>query len=179
MSGKRANKNGINHKRYYKSDEAIRNFVADDHIMSQCLEYIRDILRSENHRGKYCPFNEEIALNLDKVEILQKQKSGAERESTVDFVVCLENDWLLLVEAKLDVDNVDNIRKDIYDKIAHSKMMLQSCDNYCHMEDVVVVLLKDKDFQERYNRLRRQLIAKNFNVKPFRVCDFYNEYFVV
>lgn len=52
-----------------------------------------------------------------------------------------------------------------------------SCDNYIHSEESVIVLLNNKYYQEQSNKLRRLLIAKNINIKPYRVCDFYKEYF--
>lgn len=110
MSVKRKN-DKVAAKRLYEGEDAIRNFVSGNHVMVSCLELIQDILRNENYREKQCPFDREVALNLDKVEILAKK--GALRDKTVDFVVCLERDWLLLVEAKLDVDNVVNIAKTI------------------------------------------------------------------
>lgn len=33
-------------------------------------------------------------------------------------------------------------------------------------------------YQEQSNKLRKLLIAKNVNIKPYRVCDFYKEYFM-
>ena len=71
-----------------------------------------------------------------------------------------------------------NIEKTIQDKIEHSKVLLRSCDNYIHSEESVVVLLNNKHYQEQSNKLRKLLIAKNVNIKPYRVCDFYKEYFM-
>lgn len=175
MSVKRKNDKVVV-KRLYRGEKAIRDFAAGNSIMTKCLDFIQNILRNEKYREKQCPFDQEIALNLDKVEILTKK--GTLRDKTVDFVVCLEKDWLLLVEAKLEVENVTNIAKTIQDKIEYSKVLLHSCDNYIHSEESVIVLLNNKNYQEQSNKLRKLLIAKNINIKPYRVCDFYNEYFI-
>ena len=175
MSVKRKNDKEVV-KRLYRGEKAIRNFVAGNSIMINCLDFIQTILKNEKYKEKQCPFDQEIALNLDKVEILAKK--GTLRDKTVDFVVCLEKDWLLLVEAKLEVENVANIGKTIQDKIEHSKVLLRLCDNYIHSEESVVVLLNNKHYQEQSNKLRKLLIAKNVNIKPYRVCDFYKEYFM-
>lgn len=174
MSVKRKNDKEVV-KRLYRGEKAIRNFVAGNSIMINCLDFIQTILKNEKYKEKKCPFDQEIALNLDKVEILVKK--GTLRDKTVDFVVCLEQNWLLLVEAKLEVENVANIAKTIQDKIEHSKVLLRSCDNYIHSGESVIVLLNNKYYQEQSNKLRRLLIAKNINIKPYRVCDFYKEYF--
>ena len=105
-------------------------------------------------------------------------KKGTLRDKTVDFVVGLDQDWLLLVEAKLKVDNVENITKSIFGKIRHSMDILKSNLNYIHSESVVIILLKDQNFQQQSNRLRKLLLARTPDIKPLRVCDFYKNYFV-
>lgn len=145
--------------------------------MAQCVETINNILRAENYDEKTCPFDKEMALNLDRVEI--KKKKGSLRDKTVDFVVCLEKDWLLLVEAKLDVDNVANIAKDIPRKIEYSKLLLQSCENFSHTEEEKIILLKKQNYQQQSNKLRKLLIAKDRQIIPCRVCDFHERYFVL
>lgn len=162
-------------QRKYKDELSIRNFVAGNGIMEASIDYIKCILQNEGYKNKKKFFKNEIALNLDKVEILQKK--GTLRDKTVDFVVGLDKDWLLLVEAKLDVDNVENITKCIFDKILHSKNILKSNINYIHSESIVIILLKDQNFQQQSNRLRKLLLAHTPNIKPLRVCDFYENYF--
>lgn len=126
----------------------------------------RHILREEHYKGN-CPFTNEVALNLDKVEI-QLKKGIASRKETVDFVVGLEKKWLLLVEAKFDADNVENITKSIKGKITHSKQLLQT-DNFVHLEKSIIVLLSNVGFEVKSNKLRR-LLMNNPSIKPYRVC---------
>lgn len=172
---KKCEKNPSGHR--FKGNEGILRFVSGEPIMTQCIETINSILKAENYDEKTCPFDKEVALNLDRVEI--KKKKGASRDKTVDFVVCLEKDWLLLVEAKLDVDNVANIHKSILRKIEYSKRLLQSCENFCHTEEEKIVLLKNQNYQQQSNKLRKLLIAKDRLIIPYRVCDFYERYFVL
>ena len=120
MSVKRKNDKEVV-KRLYRGEKAIRNFVAGNSIMINCLDFIQTILKNEKYKEKKCPFDQEIALNLDKVEILVKK--GTLRDKTVDFVVCLEQNWLLLVEAKLEVENVANIQKLAHIRITLEKIM--------------------------------------------------------
>lgn len=163
-------------QRKYKDELSIRNFVTGNRIMEESIECIKCILQNEGYKNKKNYFKNEIALNLDKVEFLLKK--GTLRDKTVDFVVGLEKDWLLLVEAKLDVDNVDNIIKGIFGKVSHSMDILKSNINYIHSESIVIILLKDQNFQQRSHRLRQLLLARTPNIKPLRVCDFYNNYFM-
>ena len=41
--------------------------------MAECIELISDILKAENYEEKTCPFDKEMALNLDRVEIKKKK----------------------------------------------------------------------------------------------------------
>lgn len=165
-----------NMQRKYKNELSIRNFVSGNRIMEASIDYIKCILQNEGYKNKKDIFTNEIALNLDMVEI--SLKKGTLRDKTVDFVVGLDQDWLLLVEAKLKVDNVENITKSIFDKIRHSMDILKSNLNYIHSESVVIILLKDQNFQQQSNRLRKLLLARTPDIKPLRVCDFYKNYFV-
>lgn len=174
MSAKKGNNRDSGKEHIYRGNEGITSYATGDACMKECLELIADILRNEGYIGKEQPFVKEKALNLDKVEILYRK---ARREKTVDFVVCLEKNWLLLVEAKFDVDKVDNIADDIKDKIRHSKEILQSNVNFVHCEGKTIVLLKNDHFHERSNRLKKRLNA-NPDISPARVCDFYKNYFV-
>lgn len=166
-------------KHVYRSDAAIRGFVRGDACMEKSLDKLVRILRREDYKGRACPFKDEMALDLDNVEKLLKQgKSGVKQGETVDFVVCLEKDWLLLVEAKFGVDIVTkNLKGDICDKLRCSRDMLKSCDNFVHFENTVIVLLADKNYQQNYRRLRNLLMPRNPEVEPMNVAKLYSEYF--
>ena len=166
-------------KHVYRSDAAIRGFVRGDACMEKSLDKVARILRSEGYKGRACPFKDEMALDLDNVEKLLKQgKSGVNQDETVDFVVCLEKDLLLLVEAKLRVDDAASIStNEICGKIRHSRDMLQACDNFVHFEKTVIVLLKDKNYQQNYRRLRNMLMPRSPEVVPSTVSGLYSEYF--
>lgn len=165
-------------KHVYRSDAAIRGFVRGDACMEKSLDKVVRILRREDYKGEACPFADEMALDLDNVErLLKKGRSGVNPDKTVDFVVCLEKDWLLLVEAKFGVDIVTKNLKDICDKIRHSRDKLKSCDNFVHFENAVVVLLADKNYQQNYRRLRNLLMSRNPEVEPMNVAKLYSEYF--
>lgn len=174
MSAKnKTNRVSLQHS--YKGEAAITNFVAGNSVMEKCLQLIKVILKEENYKEKVCPFQKELALNLDKVEILQKKSSP---DKTVDLVVCLEQDWLLLVEVKLGVETVENISKGIKGKIKHSKEILLSCENFVHCEETTAILLNNNRFQQQANKLKR-LLANDPHIKIYTVSSFYNEYFVV
>ena len=166
-------------KHVYRSDTAIRGFVRGDACMEKSLDKVVRILRREGYKGRACPFKDEMALDLDNVEkLLKKGKSGVKQSETVDFVVCLEKDWLLLVEAKFGVDIVTkNLKGDICNKIRHSRDILKSCDNFVHFENAVVVLLQDRNYQQNYRRLRNMLMPLHPEVVPSTVSGLYSDYF--
>lgn len=168
-------KSSVRTSSVYLGEEGLYNYVGDNDLMINSIEQILAILQREHYSEKTSPFTSEVALNLDEYE-LKCTKGKTKRDNTVDFVVCLDKNKLLLVEAKLNVVNVENIRN-IFDKISHSKDFLNvQPTSFSYHPDVVVLLGNDK-FQQNSNRLRRMLIPRSMNVKPLRVSDFYVEYF--
>lgn len=158
----------------YRGNDSIERFASGNEGLKACLEPVRTILIAEGYEAK-CEFSDELALNLDKYE--EAICKGLKRSPTVDFVLGLEREWLLLVEAKFRVSKMENIRRDLPDKIAHSKAILQSQDTFVHCMEAVVVLLKDKDFQQRSNRLRKLLMPRCRQVRPMTVGTLYETYF--
>lgn len=157
----------------YIGDETIVCFVSQNGVMQTCLKLIKDIIIGEGYK-KSTLFQNETALDLDEYEC--KKQSDSTRDDTVDFVVGLEKDYLLLVEAKFKVVNVKNIRN-LSDKIKHSRQLLQSEDTFVHVVESVVVLLSDDNFQQQSNRLRRMMIPKYREIMPMKVEAFYSTYF--
>lgn len=172
----RKNNAETTHELKYRSENALRSFTAGNGPMTNSIESLLSILKNEGYTGKNCPFKHEIALNLDRYE-METQKKGQNRDNTVDFVVCLEKDWLLMTEAKFNVSKVDNIKQNIKDKINHSRNILTSCDNFVHCIETVIVLLKNENFQQHSNRLRRFLAPISINIEPMNVDGFYEKFF--
>lgn len=72
---------------------------------------------------------------------------------------------------------VYDISRDICAKIDYSKTLLTSNTKFIAIEEKVPVILRNEQFEQNKNKLKRQLIAKNKDVEPYKVCDFYNKYF--
>lgn len=160
---------------YIYEEGCIERFAEGDPSMNKCIEKIKEILKKEHYKAGKMPFSQQTALNLDDYERL-KQKRGSNK-STVDFVIGLKGNWLLPVEAKLDVDNVDNIIKDIAAKKRHSLDLLHASDNFVHCTNFLVILLGDKNFHQKENRLKT-LLRRNPAYVIHNVERFYNTYFV-
>lgn len=158
---------------YIYEEGCIERFARGNGKMTQCIEKISKILRNEHYRSGKNPFTNQTALNLDAYERIDR---GATAQSTVDFVIGLKGCWLLPVEAKLDVKNVDNITKDIAQKRAHSLELLHSAENYVHNTQFMVILLDNNNFQQKANRLKR-LLGNNPAYILHNVESFYNTYF--
>lgn len=56
------------------SNDVIIDYASGDKIMNQCLQPLIDILKKEHCKEKNLPFTYEIALNLDDVEKLKKNR---------------------------------------------------------------------------------------------------------
>lgn len=89
MSAKRKNDKKVV-KRLYRGKKAIRNFVAGNSIVMDCLDFTQTTLKNEKYKRKKCPFDREITLNPGRVEILVKR--GTLRDKIVDLVACLGQD---------------------------------------------------------------------------------------
>ena len=89
------------------------------------LRCINDIIKEEH--GTILPFNQEVALNLDKVKE-ESNETNIKRHKSVDFVFGIKEDnqeFSVLVELKLDCKNPKNLREaDLRDKIIDSKTLL-------------------------------------------------------
>ena len=83
---------------------------------------IETILHKDYKKLSCTEFSDKYAWDADAYEIACKK--GTKRDETVDFVVGLENGQLLMVEAKLDVENVTNLKGEVERKISHTKSIL-------------------------------------------------------
>lgn len=160
------------------SNDVIASYASEDKEMNQCLYKVIEILKQEHYKEKNSPFTDEIALNLDEVEILKKKGvRGSRRMNTVDMVVGLYKNRLLLVEIKLYCKSVDDIAKDIHDKISYSRELLMSNPAFVLFENKIAVLLKNERFEQNKRRLKNLVMAKNKDIEPYMVSGFYSEYF--
>ena len=159
----------------YLDNTSIEKYASGDHIMSKSLEPIKSILIREKCKDKNIKFSKELALNLDKVEI-ESQKGTSYRDSTVDFVLGLENKQLLLIEAKFESKSMDNIAGSISKKIKHSAEMLSSNPNFISLYNKYLILLDSEKFHQNKNRLM-SLLNNNPAFCPARVSDFYSMFF--
>lgn len=162
----------------YVSPECIVNFAkgftGQIKNAQECVQPMRDLLKKDHLKGNN-PFTNEVALDLDQLEGNRVQGITTKME-TVDYIVGLGKDWLLLVEAKLDADKPDHFCKGLKDKRTHSRDLITSSDYVVQIENEYVILLKEKNFEQNKNRLRT-LSNDLPHLKPMRVIDFFNEYF--
>jgi hypothetical protein len=164
---------GSNMPLKYRGAAPLQQFVQGNPTMLESIQQIAEILHNEHCTDAHS-FTDQIALNLDAVE--SRLTKGYNQEKTVDFVVCLEKNRLLLVEAKFDVKTVKNIADAIADKIRHSKDLLIA-QGAVVIDSTTIVLLNCKQFEQRRNKLQRLLLANTAMIKSMRVADFYHEYF--
>ena len=164
----------------FVSNKAIDEFANSDRrcIMSKCLEPIADVLRKEHYSGKNMPFEGQLCLNLDSVEISLAKLEHRNRHNTVDFLVGTGSNWILPVEAKIAVEKPRNIEvSELRGKITYSKSLINSTSADTHTEPKTIVLLNSKNYQQLYRELRKKL-GDTLDVVPMNVEDFYNTIFV-
>ena len=117
-------------------------------------------------------------MDLDEVE-KNKHKSTANFDRTVDFVVCFENKQLLLVEAKFDANNMDDVASKIKRKISHSKDILVSNINFISFHNKNIILLSNDKKYEQNRRKLKNLLVQDTTIDPLNIESFYNKYFII
>lgn len=158
----------------------IEQFCAGHNPFPSCIEKISTILVNEGLRRDVW-FNEETALDLDAVEI---RSNNNNRDKTFDFVVAIQRDRLLLIEAKLRITEMTkNTVSNVIDKVDHSKDILVSCPNFnspFKFHDKMVVLIPDAKFQTNRNKFHRFMKEKisKLTIDTFTVSDFYNTFII-
>jgi hypothetical protein len=163
----------------YGGDGVIKELVGAELKYKDCVQRLKDILKVEDCKAKH-PFKREVALNVDAVEIIRSK--GRDRSQTVDFVVGMDRNVLLLVEAKFNVKDVENIKaKEVYGKIKHSKELLSAFENFSHLrfqidDSTVILLSQTKQFQQQKNKLKRKF-NNDPHIIPHNVFTFHVDYF--
>ena len=161
----------------YLGNSCIEGYAMGKH-MSSNVQLIKDILRKENSSMNRCPFGEEKAINLDDFENSNAKKRGTSQSCTVDCVVGLETNYLLMVEMKFKVKtvNMNNIAKNVRKKEMSSRAMLGGWLEYTCLGKMIV-LLGDEKFESQKNSLYKAL-GMNRKFEILKVSDFYQKYFV-
>ena len=158
--------------RKYKDSSSLLQYVDSDSQKKKCIVDIHSKLIDEHYRGPRL-FNDEVCLDLDKYEKLIHSKR---QNPSVDFLVALENDWLLLVEAKLKVESITSkFAKEITEKYDKSRQLIR-CDSYVHEISCLPILLHDRNFHQNRRELMSYLKG-NPVYAPMRVADFTEKYF--
>lgn len=179
MLNKKQSSLGKNHtiqQSKHVNNDFITEYASGDINMKNSIRRIVDILKDEKCKEKKLPFNSEKALDLDEVE-KQQQKGAASFDRTVDFIVGLQNKQLLLVEAKFDANNMDDVASKIKRKISHSKDILVSNINFVRFHNKNIILLSSDKMYEQNRRKLKGLLAHDTTIDPLNVVKFYNEYF--
>ena len=158
-----------------KSKDYIHHWAEGCSIRPCVADYITTastILHRDYRKLKCSCFDNIYAWDADSFE---KAKNSQHNLETVDMVFALDYGDLLMVEAKLDVQNVDNIRGEVEKKIVHTKEYLLSSPN-CKRIRPSIVLFGHKHFNQLYNRYRK-LRSNKTDIVPMTLSSFYQEYF--
>ena len=161
--------------RHYSDDSVIT--FAMEMGMTPYVNLLKTILKNEYMKNKECPFVEEKAIALDEYEKVNAKKEKRQQRPTVDCVIGLEHNQLLMVEMKFNATsrNKKNLANDVMLKHESSCGILRCSSNYVCLNKMVV-LLSDKNFDTQKNKLHRSL-ANNPNYEILRTSEFYNRYF--
>ena len=163
-------------KRKNKSKEYIQHWADGCSIRPCVADYITtasDILHRDYRSLKCSDFDDIYAWDADGYE---HKKYGSNSSETVDMVFGLDYGDVLMVEAKLDVKNVDNIKGEIEAKVKHTRSYLVSSTNLHTILQPSIVLFGTKNFYQLYTRFRKMRSNKT-DIVPMTLSDFYKKYF--
>lgn len=140
-----------------------------------CIEEIDSL--SKRDGAKKTPFQDEICINLDNVEICLAKKDKRNNRKTMDFsfgIKVINQSKFVLVELRLNYKNINNLSKTELDsKIYNSKIILGQNPNLLnHYYFVFKSNLKN----QAHRNLRRIYLNKNI-VSGIDLLDLKNIYF--
>jgi hypothetical protein len=159
-----------------KTKENIEFWAAGSNLRPCVSDYIAtatEILHRDYPKLKCKNFDQVYAWDADTYE---KVKNKCWNSETVDLVFGIDKGKLLLVEAKLDIKNVDNIKGEIELKIRHTKDYLVSSNNFRCIVYPSIVLFGQEGFYSKYNRFRKMRNNRG-DIVPKTLSDLFNLYF--
>lgn len=140
---------------------------------SDFISSVSVILHRDYNKLVCSDYDDIYAWDADGYE---HKKYGHQSSETVDMVFAMDYGKMLMVEAKLEVRNVDNIKGEVESKINHTRDYIVSSTSFKSIMCPSVVLFGQKRFHELSNRFRRMNINKT-NIKPMTLASFHKEYF--
>lgn len=164
---------------HFLSNKTIQCFASQDvcAMMPRFLKPIADLLRQEHYKRKFMPFTTELGLYLDGVEIELAKRNKVNRKRTVDFLIGTDKDWILLTEAKFEVYNPREMDvSELKEKITHSKELVSNSKMLVHIEQDIIVLLKDENFEQLKRELKNK-VSNSLKIVPMNVGQFYQSVF--
>ncbi|MFA7360468.1 MAG: hypothetical protein WC139_05465 [Candidatus Kapaibacterium sp.] len=139
------------------------------------LESINTIINNEG--GTHQPFNDEVALNLDKI----KSNSGnthIKKMKSMDMVICvIDNDdkvHSLLIDYKLNCNGTKSLSDgDCRDKIKHSTIILFGSG--IPIYNKYVFIFKDELLEQSRSIISR--VLNNATIEVLNINEFRTNYF--
>ena len=141
--------------------------------VSDFISTVSTILHHDYRNLKCNQFDNIYAWDADRYE---NKMYGNQSSETVDMVLGIAYGKMLMVEAKLNVQNVDNIKGEVEAKINHTRQYIVSSINFKSIVKPSIVLFDQKNFHSLYNRFRRLNNYKT-NIEPMTLSTFYMKYF--
>ncbi|MDR0927257.1 MAG: hypothetical protein LBO69_05770 [Ignavibacteria bacterium] len=145
-----------------------------------CIEPLSHLLCNEGQHSKLQYFTNEVAMNFDLLE-RQRLIDGEilAQEPTVDFAFGISEEntkrhpRLVLVEVKLNVENANNIKRNVInDKFIHSIDLLNPIANTPIYDYKYIVVTKRIQLEMK----KKQCFTHNDKVKIVTVRDLYLEF---
>lgn len=135
---------------------------------------IHSLLKQEGCKDSENLFtDEEKAVALDTVQIHRASANGTNAESSMDMLLCIYRNKILIAEAKFRVDNVRNLSKsDIDSKIFGSRDLVED-ENY-HIIPFYYLLFSSETLTQAHRNELKKIFLSSPKYQFQTAIEFYN-----
>lgn len=137
---------------------------------SKYIDTISNILHKDYPKLRCDCFDGIYAWDSDAFE---KGKRKSRSSNTVDMVLSLNPGMMLMVEAKLDVENVQQLKGEVEYKIQKTKEYLVSSTSFVCCINPSIVLFSSDNFERKKTRYRKMRCNKT-DIDPMTIAAFYD-----
>ncbi|GAB4206556.1 MAG: hypothetical protein Fur0023_16570 [Bacteroidia bacterium] len=139
----------------------------------ECIEKISDACKTAG--AKSSPFDQEICLNLDKVEDQKAKCDGRNKHKTMDIAFGIKSKEMILCDFKFNCENPNNLKhKDLKGKISYSEILLGQTIS---IHKPYLFLFESKIKRQALNLIRRLFTNKPDEVDVLDIDEFKKKYF--
>lgn len=138
--------------------------------VSKYIDSVSNILHKDYPKLRCDCFNGIFAWDSDSFEKAMRKSISS---NTVDMVLSLNPGMMIMIEAKLDVENVQQLKGEIETKIQKTKDYLVSSTSFVCCVNPSIVLFSSDNFERKKTRYRKMRSNKT-DIVPMTISSLYD-----